>query len=191
MRRQLIVWGLAAFALVLFAFISATIAAPRKTPWFQTTEQEPNNDFDTANPVNVPGYVIGSIPSMPVEETDFFTATIQTGHPYQASLTIDSPQGLQLRLSLYDGNRNRVGNPSAASATYTSLSWIGSTAIHYIRVEAVTVSTSTLQTADYRLDVDMIAEPPTNTPARLFFPIASSNKGCTQTLSSNLPCLCR
>ena len=166
MRRQLVVVGLAVAVLLLFAFISATVAAPRKAQLFPTTEQEPNNDYYTANPVNVPGYVIGSITNMSVEETDFFTVTVEVGRPYQASLTINSLQGLQLRLNLYDGNRNRVGNPSSASSSYTSLSWTGSTLLHYIRVEAVTVSTSTLQTADYRLDMDEIAQTPTptNTP---------------------------
>jgi len=166
MKRQLVVVGLAVAVLLLFAFISATVAAPRKAQLFPTTEQEPNNDYYTANPVNVPGYVIGSITNMSVEETDFFTVTVEVGRPYQASLTINSPQGLQLRLNLYDGNRNRVGNPSSASSSYTSLSWTGSTLLHYVRVEAVTVSTSTLQTADYRLDIDEIAQTPTptNTP---------------------------
>ena len=38
MRRQLIAGGLAVFALLLFASISATVAAPRDIPLLQTPE---------------------------------------------------------------------------------------------------------------------------------------------------------
>jgi hypothetical protein len=167
MRRQLIVLGLAVFALIMFAFITATVAAPDNTPLLQTSETEPNNDFDEADLVSVPGYVIGTVYNTPITDAiDYFTMDTVVAREYQASLTIDSPQGLKLRLVLYDQNTARVGNPSSSSSTYTSLSWTATTSSHYVRVEAVTVSTSTLQSANYRLDIDEIAATPTptNTP---------------------------
>ena len=167
MRRQLIVLGLAVFALLMFAFITATTAAPDDRPLLQTSETEPNNDFSEADFVNVPGYAIGTVYNTPITDAiDYFVMDTDSGRQYQASLTIDSPQGLKLRLVLYDGNTARVGNPSSSSSTYTSLSWTATTVSHYVRVEAVTVSTSTLQTANYRLDIDEIAATPTptNTP---------------------------
>jgi hypothetical protein len=167
MRRQLIVLGLAVFALIMFAFITATVAAPDNTPLLQTSETEPNNDFDEADFVSVPGYAIGTVYNTPITDAiDYFTMDTVIAREYQASLTIDSPQGLKLRLVLYDSNTARVGNPSSSSSTYTSLSWTATTSSHYVRVEAVTVSTSTLQSANYRLDIDEIAATPTatNTP---------------------------
>jgi hypothetical protein len=164
MKRQMIVFGLAAFAVLAFASISATLAAPGNIPFLQsTTESEPNNSLGEANPMGVPDYVIGEVRSAPVEDTiDYFRADTLIGHKYQASLTIDSPEALNLRMVLYDGDGRLVGNPSSASPTNTSLSWAANHTWHYIRVEAVTVNTTTVKIANYRLDVFEMAEP-TNT----------------------------
>ena len=164
MKRQLIAVGLAAFALLLFASISATVAAPRNIPLLQAGETEPNNNFEEADAVGVPGYVTGNAWNS-ITDTDYFVMDTTVGREYQASLTIDSPQGLNLRMVLYDGVQRYV-KTSPSSSSNTSVSWTAYEDSHYIRVEAVTVSTTTLQTADYRLDVDEFAAPPepTDTP---------------------------
>jgi hypothetical protein len=160
MRRQLIVLGLAVFALLVFAFISATLAAPENTPLLQGSESEPNNSFSEADAVPVPGYIIGEVNNTPVTETlDYFVVSTLGGHKYRASLTIVSPQGLNLGIGLWNGNEQWIDN-SAPSASSTSISWTANTLSHYIRVEAVTVSTSTVKTAGYCLDVFEMAEPP-------------------------------
>lgn len=166
MKRQLIAVGLAVFGLLLFAFITATLAAPRNAPLFQTTEQEPNDSFEQANPLTVPGYIVGDVSNTPVTETiDYFKISTEFGREYQANLTVDSPQDLKLRMVLYNGDRGYL-QTSSSSSTSASMSWTASKTSHYIRVEAVTVSTVTVKAADYRLDIDLIAQTPTptNTP---------------------------
>ncbi len=166
MRRQLIAVGLAAFALLMFAFITATLAAPGNTPLLQVGETEPNDSFEEADSLAIPGYVIGVVSNTPVTETiDYFVMNTTIGREYQASLTVDSPQDLKLRMVLYDGDRGYL-QTSSSSSTGASMSWSSDKDSHYIRVEAVTVSTSTVKSADYRLDIDLIAvtSTPTNTP---------------------------
>nr|HID13534.1 hypothetical protein [Anaerolineae bacterium] len=172
MKRQLIVVGLAAFALLLFASITATLAAPGSIPFLQSTsETEPNNSFDEADEVDMPdpGYIIGVVSNTPVTETlDYFKMSTGVGHKYQANLTIDSPQGLNLKMVLWNGDRQYMDTSSSSSSS-TSISWTANTTFHYIRVEAVTISTSTLKTAEYRLDVFEKAEP-TDTPTPTYTP---------------------
>jgi hypothetical protein len=166
MRRQLIAVGLAVFVLMMFAFFTATLAAPGNAPLLQVGETEPNDSFDEADALAVPGYIIGAVSNTPVTETvDYFVMNTTVGRKYQASLTVDSPQDLKLRMVLYDGDRGYL-QTSSSSSTGASMSWSSDKDSHYIRVEAVTVSTSTVKTADYRLDIDRIAETPTptNTP---------------------------
>ncbi|MBL7063291.1 MAG: hypothetical protein ISS49_03650, partial [Anaerolineae bacterium] len=166
MKRTHIFIGLVAFALLVFASITATLAAPGNIPFLQSTsETEPNNSFDEADEVGMPdpGYIIGEVYNTPVTETlDYFVMDTTVGYKYQANLTIDSPQGLNLKMVLWNGNRQCMDTSSSSSSS-TSLSWTASYTSHYIRVEAVTISTSTLKTANYRLDVFERAEP-TDTP---------------------------
>jgi hypothetical protein len=166
MRRQLIAVGLAVFVLMMFAFITATLAAPGSAPLLQVGETEPNDSFEEADALAIPGYVIGAVSNAPVTETiDYFVMNTTIGREYQASLTVDSPQDLRLRMVLYDGDRGYL-QTSSSSSTSASMAWSSNRDSHYIRVEAVTVSTSTVKTADYRMDIDLIAETPTptNTP---------------------------
>jgi hypothetical protein len=162
MKRQLVAVGLAVFALMLFAFVTATMAAPADTPLLQTSETEPNNSFDEANAIGIPGYVIGQVSNTPVTEAiDYFVMNTSIGREYQASLTVCSSENLELRMALYDGDQ-RYLKASSSSSTHTSVSWTSNKDSHYIRVEAVIVST-TVKTAVYRLDVDRIAATPTPT----------------------------
>jgi hypothetical protein len=166
MKRQFVAVGLAAFALMIFAFITATLAAPGSAPLLQVSETEPNDSFEEANALSIPGYIIGDVSNTPVTETiDYFVMNTTIGREYQASLTVDSPQDLKLRMVLYNGDRGYL-QTSSSSSTDTSMSWSSDKDSHYIRVEAVTVSTSTVKSADYRLDIDLIAvtSTPTNTP---------------------------
>jgi len=147
----------------MFSFITATVAAPGNTPLLQMGETEPNDSFEEADVLAVPGYVIGAVSNAPVTETiDYFVMNTTIGREYQASLTVDSPQDLELRMVLYDGDRGYL-QVSSSSSISARLSWSSDNDSHYIRVEAVTVSTSTVKTADYRLDIDLLAETPTPT----------------------------
>lgn len=164
-KRMLVLVGL---GVLLLVSISATMAAPLNAPFLQsTTETEPNNTFDEADLIFAPGYVVGEVsqdPDRPLDEVidvDFFVMDTIVGRQYQASLTINSPQDLRVRMVLYDGDRGYMKS-SSSSATNTSMSWTSNKASHYIKVEPVPV-TSTLQTASYRLDVDLVAETPTAT----------------------------
>lgn len=170
MRYHMVIAGLMAAAILLFVSISAVLARPGNAPWLQSTsESEPNNGFDEADQVAIPGYITGAAKNTPITETlDYFVMDTEGGRKYQASLTIESPDGLHLRMSLWNGDRQWM-ETSSSSSTSTEVSWTAATDSHYIRVEAVTVSTTTVKTANYRLDVFERAEPtdtptPTSTP---------------------------
>jgi hypothetical protein len=69
---------------------------------------------------------------------------------------------------LFNGQEQQV-DISAASSTSIDLTWTAQTSSHYFRIQALTVSTTTVKAANYRLDVFETAEPtntptPTNTP---------------------------
>jgi hypothetical protein len=162
MRRQLIVLGLATFALLVFAFISATMAAPGNVPLLQIPkESEPNDDFDRANGIDIPGSIAGQAWNS-ITDTDYFEMNTDAGREYEARLTIDSPEGLKLQMILYGPNQDKV-KTSSSSSSFVSMSWAAYATTHYIRVAAV-VFTETLQIADYRLEVDRIAATLTPTP---------------------------
>jgi len=163
MKRQLIVVGLAAFALLVFAFISATVAAPGNAPMLQVGENEPNDSFDDAASVPVPGYVTGVITSdASSADTDFFVINTEPGRQYQARLTIWTTDILKLQMVLYNGDRG-YRDTSTSSSSYTSLSWTAYQTSHYVRIEALTSNTTTLQTANYQLNVEEFAATPTPT----------------------------
>jgi len=165
MRRQLIVVGLAVFALLLLASITATLAAPTDAPMRQTTETEPNNSFAEADArprVPVPGYVNGNLTdaSLPEDTLDYFLMDTEIGRQYQANLSIlGRTGGLNLMMSLYNGNRGFISSNSS------SVSWTAYTSTHYILIEALLATTTTVQSADYRLTINQVAEPPTATPS--------------------------
>jgi hypothetical protein len=165
MRKQLIALVTGFILLIYLTSLSSSFAAPQGGVLFQSTsETEPNNDFTEADAVAVPGYIIGDLTNTPVTETiDYFVLNTLVGREYQASLTIDSPDNLKLRMVLYNGGFGYL-KTSTSSSTDTSMTWNSSDGSHYIRVEAVTVSTSTVKSADYRLDIDLIAATPTPTP---------------------------
>lgn len=155
--------------LLLFSLLASEPLSTVAAPLPQTAETEPNNDFDTADPFPVPGYATGQLTTgSPTPDTmDYFSITTQVGSQYEASLTaLSNPTGLLLRFRVYNSNRELL-KTSSSSASSSSVSWTAYSTGHYIRVEAL-ATTTTLQIASYRLDVDMIAPtptpPPTNTP---------------------------
>jgi len=159
MKRQLVVVGLAVFALLLLAFISATLAAPGNVPLRQLPEQEPNDSFADADArplVPVPGYVTGVVSE--TDTMDYFKMNTESGHQYQATLNILGSTGnLKLMMRLYDGNQGLLGSDSS------EISWTAYTTTHYVRIEALLASTTTVQSAQYRLDIDELAATPTPT----------------------------
>jgi hypothetical protein len=81
---------------------------------------------------------------------------------YVVDLSIDSPNGPQLRVVVYNGNRERV-KTSPYSSSWVDLSWTAHTPIHYLRVDPLTLMHAD-QTAEYRLEIYAIAPAPTPTP---------------------------
>jgi hypothetical protein len=160
MKLQAVV-AFAVLVVLLGGFTALSLAAPLPQG---NSETEENNSFDEADLVTVSGYIIGEVQNSPVTETiDYFQITnTEIGKAYQASLTIDSPDNLKLRMVLWNGNQQYM-DTSASSATSIDLSWTANSSSHYVRIEAVTVSTATAKTAEYRLDVFEIATTPTPT----------------------------
>jgi hypothetical protein len=104
-KRQLLLAGLIAFMVVLLTSVSATVATSRNVSPAQLTEAEPNDDFDDANLVYVPGFVTGSAWNS-VTDTDYFVMETTLGEQYRASVNILYSDGLALRMVLYNGDRN-------------------------------------------------------------------------------------
>ena len=166
MKRQLIAIGLAAFAVLVFASISATLAAPGSAPLAQAAEGEPNDTFDDADTVPVPGYVTGIVTrSVSAADTDYFVINTQIGREYRARLSIWTAGPLKLQMNLYDGDRG-YRDTSSSSSSYATMSWTAYQDSHYIQIEALNPNTTTLQTANYQLNIDEFAATPTatNTP---------------------------
>jgi len=156
MKRQLIFAGLAAFAFLLLAYISATMAAPQNTPLLQSGETEPNDSFAEADEVDVPGYVTGVVSN--TDEVDYFAMDTEIGRQYRANLNVlHSTDDISLLMRVYDGDEESIGSSSS------SVSWTAYKSSHYVRIEAVIGTTATVQSASYRLDIDRLAETPTPT----------------------------
>lgn len=172
MKRQSVVAALAIGAFLLFAFITAALAAPASIPLLQAGETEPNNDYDSADSMTVGSYVTGEI--NPSTDLDYFVANTQAGREYQASLTIWDNDDLKLRMILYNGSRDRVKESSASSSS-TDITWMADHTSYYIRVEAATVSTVT---AKYRLDINQVAATatPTKTPTPTATPVSEAEQ---------------
>lgn len=172
MKRQWIAIGLAALGLVLFVFIVSTLANSDSIPVAQPNqEQEPNNSFNEANTLAVPGSVLGSLAnsnvSNPANDTrDYYVFPTTLGQLYKANLSVvQNPGGLQLKMSIFNSSQAFVDD-TFSSATGVSLQWTSNDSEYYLLVEAVGVTTSTLLTANYQLDVNPVAgsPTPTNTP---------------------------
>jgi hypothetical protein len=123
---------------------------PGTWPLFSLQEDEPNDGFEKANLEIAPGYVMGSIVSLP-GDVDHFLIHTRAGVAYEAHLSVYSPEGLELRMGLYSADRAflRDGSPYAGGS---SLGWIASAYYYYIRIEAAT-SPAALQSAIYSLDL--------------------------------------
>ena len=156
MKRQLIFAGLAAIVFLLLAYISVTVAAPNNAPLLQAGEMEPNNEFDEANGVDVPGYVTGVVSN--TDEVDYFVMDAEVGSQYRASLNVlHSTDDISLMMRVYNGDEQFIDSSSS------SISWTAYKSSYYVRVEAFLAYTATAQSASYRLDIDRLAETPTPT----------------------------
>ena len=158
MKRQLIGAGLAVFAVLLFVLITALMATPAEA-LLQSSEVEPNNSFADADPVLVPGYVTGGVSD--TDEVDYFVLNTKVGDKYQATLNkTASTSGTDVTMRIYNGAQGLIGGPSATA------SWEAYTTTYYVRINAVLPITTALRTAQYRLDIDVLASTPTPTPSR-------------------------
>lgn len=160
MKRQLIVFGLAMFALLLFVSISATLAAPRNIPLLQTSETEPNDSCSEANEIALAASVQGTI--NPITDTDWFSVTTQSGVPYIARASV-GPAEFSIRLCVHTSNCAEM-YCSSASTSYIEQSWDATDYVHYLKIEKFGSALIT-ETTSYVLDVvEEYVPPPTNTP---------------------------
>ncbi|RME39183.1 MAG: hypothetical protein D6793_01480 [Thermoflexia bacterium] len=150
--------GVVLLLVLLAGFLS--VAAPQ----LQINESEPNNTFDQANPISMPGTVYGVLSNQPITETDFFSMTVTPGLNYRATLHIGGSGALFLKIVIYDQNRAYLTS-SSSSSTYVEVTWPAYSSLHYIEVQPSGPATTTRLSADYVLDVFQIAATPTPTPA--------------------------
>ena len=162
-KHQLLLAGLTVFVIALLTSITAAIS--RNTSLAQTHETEPNDDFEHANVVLIPGYITGSAWNS-ITDTDYFVMETPIGRQYQANMLIWKSDDLTLMMRLYDGDRCFV-----VASPYTSrLSWTAYTTTYYIQV-AASVLTETIQTAHYLLSINWVAPTPTPTPFEFILPL--------------------
>ncbi len=161
-RGSILIVSLAAALLALFS-ISAVLAAPGRMPRLQIMEEEPNNSFDEADQnagIPIGGNVRGTVSE--TDELDYFRISTEVGREYKTSLNVTGQSGgLDLKMSVFNGNRGFIDDDSS------SLTWEASHDSHYILVEALLATTTTVQSAQYRVSVNVIAATPTpsETPA--------------------------
>ncbi|MCJ7738404.1 MAG: hypothetical protein MUQ10_14015, partial [Anaerolineae bacterium] len=171
MKRHLILVGVASFALLAFALLTAALASPERAFLLQAGETEPNNDFGSANSVPVPGAVTGVVSNTNyaapgLDTQDYFRMETIAGRQYRATLSVlQNPGSMSIRIRLYNGDQTLV-ETSSSSPSEASVTWTAYQDAHYVRVEALLVTTSTVLVANYQLDVDELASTPTptNTP---------------------------
>lgn len=173
MRHQFIVIGLTVLALALFVAISAVLAAPESAPSLQTNEVEPNDTFDQANPITMPGTIFGTAANQPITDTDYFTVPTVSGLSYRATLKIGGPGSLWLKLVIYNQNKAYLTNSSSSNSS-TEVSWTAYGGRHYIEVQPSGPVTTTVLSASYVLDVFQIAAIPTPTPQPTNTPVPTS-----------------
>lgn len=131
----------------------------------QVADTEPNNDFDESNALVVPGYASGDLAyqqgsSVYTDVVDYYAIQdAEVGREYKATLnSLGTQGGMSMQIRVYDGAREFIDSDDK------TITWSAYTTTYYVRVEALTASTTTLQTANYRLDVDRLAPDPTDTP---------------------------
>jgi hypothetical protein len=170
MKRQFIAAGVGACALVLFALISAALATPVSIPALDT--EPDNDDFGGADVIVVPGYATGVVSE--TDLLDHYVMTTEIGHQYEATLSIlYSTGGMNMLMNLYNASQDSLGTDE------DTLEWTAYTTTHYIRIDALLATTTTIQTGYYRLDVARLA--PTPTPTRTPFPTATPTPTPTPT----------
>ncbi|MCS7281851.1 MAG: hypothetical protein NZ769_00610 [Anaerolineae bacterium] len=155
---RLLGFGGIVLLLTLLTYFLSTAA-----PQMQMTEVEPNNTFNQANPLPMPGTVYGLAANQPITETDFFSVTVTPGLNYRATLHIGGSGALLLKIVIYDHNRAYLTS-SSSSSTYAEVTWSAYSSLHYVEVQPSGPATTTLLTAEYVLDVLQIAATPTPSP---------------------------
>jgi hypothetical protein len=162
MNRQLIVAGLVAFGLLLFGFILVTMAAPYNKP---VLDLEPNGSFDEAEWIAVPGSSNGTLAyeqgsTVYTDTVDYYVIDTEVGREYNTTLIpLGTTGGMSMQVRVYYGAREFVDSDDE------EIQWLAYGTTYYIRVQALTVSTPTLQTAEYQLDIDRLPIDPTDTPS--------------------------
>lgn len=155
---RLLVIGGVVLALVFLAYFLSAAA-----PHTQISEAEPNDTFDQANSLPMPGTAYGLARNQPITDTDFYSVTVTPGLSYRATLHIGGTGALLLKIVIYDHNRAYLTN-SSSSSTYAEVTWSAYSSQYYVEVQPSGPATTTLLTAEYVLDVFQIAATPTPTP---------------------------
>jgi len=168
MKRYLILVGVVSFALLLFALLTAALASPDRALLLQASETEPNNDFGSADTISIPGAVTGVVSNTNyaapgLDTQDYFRMQTVVGRQYRATLSVLQNSGsMQMRIRLYNGDQTLI-ETSTSSSSGASITWTAYQEAHYVRVEALLVTTSTILVANYQLDIDELASTPTST----------------------------
>lgn len=175
-RTRLMLWlavvgGLGLLLLALFLLTGQPVSSVA-APLAQATEVEPNNDFDNATGLSMPGTVYGEAVNQPITDTDFFSAPTTSGLRYRATLNIGGAGDLCLKLVVWDHTKHYLTS-SGSSATSAEVNWTAYAPFYYIEVQPVGPVTTTFLTAEYVLDVFQIAATPTPTPQPTSGPTAT------------------
>ncbi len=157
--------GLATLVIVLAVTLMTLGAAPwnsSASPLAPTAvELEPNDIFDTANPIAVGESMFGDIET--VSDVDYFVITTTIGSSYRVILT--PGEGQIRQLDILNAAEQLVTGGATGTNTAVSFNFAATDTRYYLRIRATGTGqpTPTGPPYDYQLQVDAIATTPTNT----------------------------
>ena len=136
-----------------------TPTPPLEPPPNVPVEVEPNDDFDTANALDVPGRIVGAVTS--IFDVDCFRIETILGLQYRIILT---DYGLTRWLKVYDHNGYYImGNTTSSNHQLEMTLQANSPAPYYLCVSAVSAASAPDTVVDYLLEVSILQPTPTPT----------------------------
>ncbi|HIE38812.1 MAG TPA: hypothetical protein EYP77_07065, partial [Anaerolineae bacterium] len=120
-RSRMMLWLAVVVGLgLLLVSLSLLIGRPvllGAAPLAQASEVEPNNYFDQANSLGMPGTVSGQAQNQPITDTDFFSAPTTAGLNYRATLSIGGAGDLLLKIVVYDHTWSYLTSSSSSNSS--------------------------------------------------------------------------
>jgi hypothetical protein len=166
-------FALAAFGVLMFLSRSVAVRGAGygnpalsfpERPMLQGSESEPNDDISQANPIDIPGTVRGVI--TPTSDVDWFRLdllTIDVGREFEATLEeLIQNADYRLELRLYSSDGTRL--VSEDGSTSSTISWTATETTYYLRASAIEMPAENPPGQEYRLTLDWLPPPPTDTP---------------------------